>query len=122
MKLHKILKDRFFCASNGFTLIEILVVLGLVAIVLMTIPVFDIRSFQKRSVQGDVNNFIQNLQKVRSEAMNNIDVENHSITINGEQIVFERLTGKVTQKHEIVFKNGIDNATVTINYEGGIDW
>ncbi|MFO0718864.1 MAG: type II secretion system protein [Candidatus Paceibacterota bacterium] len=102
---------------HGFTLIEILLVLGLMSIVLIMIPIFDLSSFKKDSKQDEINIFIQDLQKVRSAAMNNISGQDHG--------VFESLTGNVSQEREIVFKdetNTLYNATVTINHEGGIDW
>lgn len=102
---------------HGFTLIEILLVLGLVSILLATIPIFDLSSFKKDSKQNEINIFIQDLQRARSAAMNNINEEDHG--------VFENLTGNVSRESEIVFEDGMSgayNATVTINYEGGIDW
>lgn len=110
---------------RGFTLIEILLVLGLVSVVLATIPILDLSLFKKDSRQNEINIFIQDLQRARSAAVNNIDGENHSVSWGKEQIIFERLTGNVSQEYEVVFEdalNGGNNATVTINHEGGIDW
>jgi prepilin-type N-terminal cleavage/methylation domain-containing protein len=121
MRLPKILKGRRglgrrHVLRRGFTLIEILVVLGIVALVLAVTPIFDMRSFKKESVGNEVRTKVQELQKARNEAMNGVDIENN---------LFERLTGNVEEEHEIVFKNGNNGtnfATITINHEGGIDW
>ncbi len=108
--------------KRGFTLIEILVVLGIISLVLFVAPVFDLSFLKKESVQSDARAFIQNLQKARSDAMNNIDGENHSVSVGDEQIIFERLTGNVSREHEIVLGTGKEEIKININHEGGIDW
>ena len=114
---------------GGFTLIEILLVLGLVSVVLALAPIFDLNYFKKDLRQEEMRTLVQDLQKARSSAMNNINGQNHGVTVYdkkyNEQIIFEKLTGNVAQEYEIVFEDGasgINNATITINYEGGIDW
>lgn len=60
--------------SHGFTLIEILVVLGLIAVLLSLGLTMNMNTFKDYLFRNDKNSVIVALQKARSQAINNLCV------------------------------------------------
>jgi prepilin-type N-terminal cleavage/methylation domain-containing protein len=108
--------------KKGFTLIEILLVLGIFIFVLLITPLFDLNFLKKESNWSEALIFIQTLQKSRNKAINNIDGKDQVVVFGEQEIVFSKLTGNVLKEQEIIFGNAQEEIKIKINYEGGIDW
>ncbi len=106
----------------GFTLIETILVVALFSLTLLVVPIFDLNFLKRQTAQEKAIDFVSNLQKARSESVNNISRQDHGVNIDGLDIVFERLTGRVSKEHEVIFHDDHGDIKVKINYEGGIDW
>ncbi len=68
--------------EKGFTLMEMLVVIGLVGVIATMSLFIDINSFRGDAFRSEVNNLGLALQTARADALNNIDQEQHGVAIN----------------------------------------
>ena len=68
--------------KKGFTLMEMLVVIGLVAVVATMSLFIDINSFRGDAFRSEVNNLGIALQTARADALNNIDEKSHGVAID----------------------------------------
>lgn len=80
--------------SKGFTLVEILCVLGLMVVVVNMSIQFDISSLWRRSFSNEVSTLMASLMHARSQSMNNVCVGNictegksHGIHFNEDSYV-----------------------------------
>jgi prepilin-type N-terminal cleavage/methylation domain-containing protein len=67
--------------TTGFTLMEMLVVIGLVGVIATMSLFIDINSFRGDAFRSEVNNLGIALQTARADALNNIDQERHGVAI-----------------------------------------
>jgi prepilin-type N-terminal cleavage/methylation domain-containing protein len=125
--------------EKGFTLMEMLVVIGLVGVIATMSLFIDINSFRGDAFRTEVNSLGIALQTARADALNNVDQKQHGVAINpggyDGYVIFEgntydtRDTSKdedtkssykvmftPTSPTEIVFEQLSGNA----NYEGDI--
>lgn len=97
MKSQILSRDKSLPAQTGFTLIEILVVVGMTVMIMSFGLFFDLDSFRQHSFQADRDTLISLLQHARSRAVSNIcygatciDGKPHGVRIENEQyIVFQ---------------------------------
>jgi len=77
--------------SQGFTLIEILIVIMLLGIMFMLGLFISFDFYRNYSFRSEKDNIISILQKARSESLNNINQRRHGIhfTNTGKYIIFE---------------------------------
>jgi prepilin-type N-terminal cleavage/methylation domain-containing protein len=69
-------------SESGFTLMEMLIVIGLVAVVASMSLFIDINSYRGDAFRSEVNNLGIALQTARADVLNNIDQEKHGVAIN----------------------------------------
>ncbi len=67
---------------TGFTLIEVLVVLGIVTMIIRATLMFDVNSFRGEAFRGERNTLVVALQTARADALNNINQQKHGVKIN----------------------------------------
>lgn len=82
MALRKILVDRRKALCAGFTLIEVLVVLGIITMIIGATLMFDVNSFRGEAFRGERNTLVVALQTARADALNNINQQKHGVKIN----------------------------------------
>jgi prepilin-type N-terminal cleavage/methylation domain-containing protein len=68
--------------QNGFTLIEVLITLGLIAIVAVIVSVVDINNFRGDSFRTEVSTIGTALQTARANSFNNINQKKHGVAFN----------------------------------------
>ncbi len=73
--------------NSGLTLIEILVVIGVIGAIFVFAAVIDIGSITRESVISEQANLIALLGKARSRAMNNIEHSPHGVHIGADEYV-----------------------------------
>lgn len=81
--------------NKGFTLIEILITMGLVGMLFVAGSFMDISSIGRELVISENTTLISTLQKARSRAMNNLYASPHGVyfgTDEGEYIVFRGIS------------------------------
>ncbi len=148
MKLHRISKDSLFF-NQGFTLVELVVVLGIITVLLFITPVFDITNFAHGNVFDEAGFFSNILVRARNMSMNTDTVygvrikeetylliflndfqdeiikeifpRDKNVKIFGPEFVLFEKGGGVGEQAEIIFVNGNASTSVFINYEGGIE-
>ena len=81
---------RVYMSNQGFTLIEIVVVLGIL-VVLSALGLFvSMDMFRGNSLHAEKNMVVSILQKARSRAMNNINEEPHGVHFeSGQYVIFQ---------------------------------
>ena len=142
-------------SSRGFTLVELLVVMALVATMAGLGLFLSADMYRDISFRSDINSIIASAQKARSQSINNIDEKPHGIrldtsdytifegssyatrdtskdqtlpanpsfTFSGPtEIVFTQLSGESNATGNLVIYNGFKTATISLNYEGQIDY
>lgn len=70
--MHKTIYKNGLPAQTGFTLIEILVVMGMIAIIASLGLFMSIGSFQGSNFRNERSNILSALYKARNQAMNNV--------------------------------------------------
>ena len=134
--MHKYKEINF---KRGFTLIEMLIVIGLVGVIATMSLFIDINSFRGDAFRSEVNNLGIALQTARADALNNIDEKSHGVAINPSgysgYVIFEgndystrdvskdenmessyKVTFGLTSPTEVVFEQLSGDA----NYDGDI--
>lgn len=133
----------------GFTLIEILVVIGIFSVLAAIGLFFSMDVYRSNSVSSERDMIMSILQKARSQAINNINEKPHGVRfISGKYIVFEgidcdatgqenpaspsvhpiddcvkfdQLTGDSINK-TLTVTDGAKTFTIEINSQGRISW
>ena len=85
MQSQTILKD-----NKGFTIIEIIVVIGLIVAILAFGSIFDINSFSRELARGETSTLVSVLNKARSKSMNNLYNAPHGVYIDTNDFVIFR--------------------------------
>lgn len=131
--------------SKGFTLIEILVVMGIITFAFIIGAFADLSNIKRNSINTEQANLIAILQRARGRAMNNIDNADHTVHLDplnytidsdppiprddsialdfsdtGADIVFEQLSGNSATPGTI--KLGADEREITITEIGLVEW
>lgn len=68
--------------NKGFTLMEVLITLGLIAIVAVVVSVVDINNFRGDSFRSEVSTIGTALQTARANSFNNINQKRHGVAFN----------------------------------------
>ena len=68
--------------NKGFTLLEILVVMGLLVVIAATPLFVDTNNFRGRSFQAEQSQLASALQTARARSFNNISQKKHGVAIN----------------------------------------
>ena len=128
----------------GFTLIEILVVIGVIVLLFAASYLVTFDTYGKNLLSNEEEKLVSILSKARSRAMNNIDEMDHDVSIESDKYVldsdeeieknenieitgitsvaFEQLSGKPSETGDIVLDDGIRTETITIYPGGMINW
>lgn len=79
--------------KKGFTLIEVLITIGIIAIVAFTVGILDTNSFRGESFRSEINIIGTALQTARANSMNNINQKKHGVAFhpNGQNkyVIYE---------------------------------
>ncbi len=76
--------------KKGFTLIEILLVVSIIAMIFAFTVALGFDSYRRNSLKTERDTLISILQKARSQAINNVNNTKHGFYFNGtEYIIFE---------------------------------
>ena len=122
--------------NKGFTLIEMLIVIGIVALLALLVSFTDISSFRRKSFHSEVDSLGRALQAARIRALNNINQESHRVALTSldydlvfdpsspSEIVFGALSGDSNYEGDIKLMDLESNMTtvISINHEGRISW
>lgn len=93
-------------SSSGFTFIEILVVMAIVAFFAAIGIFMSGDMYRSSSFQSDVNALATSLQRARSQAMNNINEKPHGVKIlGGDYIIFEGVDYNSRTGEEVIKGN-----------------
>jgi prepilin-type N-terminal cleavage/methylation domain-containing protein len=82
MALHKISVNKRCTNCAGFTLLEVLVVMGLVTLILGATLFFDVNSYRGDAFRAERTNLVTALQTARANALDNINQAKHGVAIN----------------------------------------
>ncbi len=149
------MKSLRISTNSGFTLIEILIVMAVIASLAGLGFFMSVDVYRSTSFNSDVESLAFLLGRARGQALNNIDGIPHGIKIepgqytlfegqnfalrnqakdettafNGSlsftgpnEIIFSQLSGDSTASGSLVVSDGFKMATISLNYEGRIDW
>lgn len=68
-------------AKGGFTLMEMLIVMGIILVVASTPLFIDLTSYRSDAFRAEQSTIVTLLQKARADALNNIDQEPHGVAL-----------------------------------------
>lgn len=93
MASHKISITRRH-VHDGFSLIEVLIVIGLLGVIAAFTAVADLSTYRMNALRDERKTLVTALQKARSESLNNINQKAHGVAIfpsdsPGNYVVFE---------------------------------
>lgn len=136
--------------NAGFTLLELLIVIGLISFLAVMGLLLSMDSYRSYSFNYEERLLISILQRARSQAMANLDQDQHCAWVQGSNyviskgsactggdvfqraaaidvnwtapLVFNQLDGSVTVPMTITLTGQGKTANITINNEGQIDW
>lgn len=136
--------------QRGFTVVELLVVIGIFATMASLGMWLSADTYRSRSFQTDVNTVVSVLQRARSRAMNNVNETSHGVKLNAAgytlfqtgdsskdeviegnptflfsgptEILFSQLSGDSSATGLLVITSGAKTATISLNNEGQISW
>jgi prepilin-type N-terminal cleavage/methylation domain-containing protein len=77
--------DKF--SGRGFTLIEILLVISLIALIFSFTVALGFDSYRRNSLKTERDTLVSILQKARSQAINNIDDSRHGFYFDGTNYI-----------------------------------
>jgi prepilin-type N-terminal cleavage/methylation domain-containing protein len=95
MKSQQISKDKELALSersesNGFTLMEVMVVIAIITGLFVMGSFVDLSVINRRSIASEQVTLVSVLQKARNQSMNNIYAKSHGVHIDtGEYILFK---------------------------------
>lgn len=142
----------FYKNQKGITLIEIMVVIGILVVIISFGVIVDFSSFTSGTLQGEESKVVSLLERARSRAMANMYESVHGIcydqdensyilfrdtcggaftesisansnmTITFPDIIFEQLTGNIDSEETITITDGIKTEDIIINEQGTINW
>jgi prepilin-type N-terminal cleavage/methylation domain-containing protein len=106
---------------KGFTLIEVIIVLAILAMALTCVISFGSRNVTFENVNAETKIALAQLMQERSQALNGL--ESREVF----EVTFEKLTGNVLGQKEIIFPQASSTESsikesLIINHEGAIDW
>ncbi len=111
MELHNISISGKF-SGRGFTLIEILLVITLVALIFAFSSALGFDSFRRNYLKTEQDTLVSILQKARSQAINNINNKKHGFYFNGtDYVIFEGDSFVSPQPQDLVIQK---NPSITI--------
>ncbi|MCI0619907.1 GIY-YIG nuclease family protein [Candidatus Wolfebacteria bacterium] len=138
-----------FKNGAGFTLVEILVVVGLIGFIAALGFMVSIGAFQRYAFASERDLVVSLLQKARSQAMNNVEQLPHGVRAeDGEYVLFadggseitfpkntsvdvspsdfevefDQLSGEVSGDLEINLSRDANSVAIDISTNGRIDW
>ena len=82
MVLHKTCIARTSRRGEGFTLIEVLLVLAVISMIVGATLFFDVNGYRGDSFRAERNNLVVALQSARADALNNVNQHKHGVAIN----------------------------------------
>jgi len=74
--------SRTIQSTAGFTLLEVMIVIGLVTVLLGATLFFDVNNYRGEAFRAERNNLVVALQTARADALNNINQSKHGVAIN----------------------------------------
>ncbi len=84
------MKSQTTSKDKGFTLIEVLVVMGIVAVLFAVGDLIDFGSLGRRTLGSEEVTLVSILQRARSESMNNINALPHGVHVEEKNfVIFE---------------------------------
>ncbi len=105
--------------NKGFTLIEILVVIGIILLIFGAGSFINFSSYNHTLINTEETTLVSILSKARSQAMNNIDASSHGVYIEADDYVLYDGTNFTTGTNkEVMPKNS--KTAITTNYGGDI--
>ena len=138
--------------TSGFTLIEILVIMGFFLILLSMGLIFGLDSISRSTLVSERDLVVLMLTGARTRALANVNETSHGVRIESgqavifegappgtdqriternsaitvspedEDIVFEPLTARLSDDVQLVLSDGSKTAVIDINTEGRIEW
>lgn len=136
--------------NHGFTLIEILVALGIVAILFTASSFLNFNSYNRELLESEQETLVSVLITARSRSMNNIDASRHGVKIEDDNfilfrelpydeeiiprnsnvkntstldtVIFEQLSGEIDNFGEIILSENLKTKKITLLQSGLIDW
>lgn len=94
-------------SNKGFTLIEVLITLGLITVVAIVVSAVDINNFRGDSFQSEVSTIGTSLQTARANAFNNINQKKHGVAFNPSgfngYVIFEGSTYETRNVTQDIF-------------------
>ena len=105
MILHKTSRD------SGFTLVEMLVVLGIVGFMFAMTPVFDMSTLSRVGAKEEADVFINLLMRARNASVNECcgEIDGYGICVGEEYFEF------------VLFVDGVEEVKELIKRSGGVD-
>lgn len=111
MKLQEASKN-----NTGLTLIEILVVMGIIGILFVVGSFADISSIGRSSITAEQATLVSVLQKARGRAMNNIDASAHGVRVVSDAFILFNTTS-LAEEEIVRNSNIIPSGLVEIVFE-----
>lgn len=100
MGLHKMSIHKHFINRKAFSLVEILVVMGMMSIIVSATLFFTLNQYQSTQFQSQRISIIRVLQSARAQSMNNIDGTNHGVAFMHQGYVLFTGTNLVSSSVE----------------------
>ena len=72
-----------FLKKAGFTLMEMIIAIGIFVVILWFGAILDISSYRQNSIRAERDNVVALLSRARSEALSNLNQSNHGLFLGG---------------------------------------
>jgi|SRR3989344_1829030 len=105
-----------FRGKEGFTLVEVLVVVGLIMFIFVLGSVIDVKYYSREISHSEVSVLVSTLQKARSRSMNNINAIPHGVYL-GDQSNYIIFRGIAYDPDEDTNENISKNPNVNLTTE-----